>query len=208
MKLLAAVGAVVVAVGVGSAVMPALGDPMLALSNPQFDTLTPIDSVPSSQQITTVFNNSSTDALAGLRQLANPPPTESVDRGVQLRSVRALIHYCATSPCAKADPAHMTLVAIADNPIYGSARTGSDLLVLRAALEALGALKVPDDVDRLAAQLQHPSRDIRAVAARALRDLGNTQAIPALRARYNIEQVEQVKTALSDALRILGQPVP
>ena len=110
MKLLAAVGAVVVAVGVGSAVMPALGDPMLALSNPQFDTLTPIDSVPSSQQITTVFNNSSSDALAGLQQLANPPPMESVDRGVQLRSVRALIHYCATSPCAKADPAHMTLV--------------------------------------------------------------------------------------------------
>jgi hypothetical protein len=154
-----------------------------------------------------VFNNSSTDALASLRQLANPPPTEFVDRGVQLRAVRALIHYCATTPCGDLDPAHVTLRDIADNPVYRDARVGSDLLVLRAALEALGTLRVPGDMDRIAAQLQHPSRDIRAAAARALRDLGNTQAITPLRARYNIEQVEQVKTAISDALRVLGQPI-
>ena len=201
MKLLAAACALVLAVGLRSGVT----GPVLPLSNPQFDTLTPIDSVPSSQQITKVFNNSSAVALASLQQLANPGPTDSVDRGVQLRSVRALINYCATSPCTENDPAHLTLRDIADSPVYGEARTGSDLLVLRAALEALGALRVTTDMDRIGRQLQHPSRDIRVAAARALRDLGNTNAIPLLRARYNIEEEEQVKTAISDALRVLAQ---
>lgn len=205
MKRLAAFGcALACAVGLGAG-SRALGDTMLALSNRQFDALTPIDSVPSSQQITKAFNDNSTDALAGLRQLANPPVGTFVDRGVQLRSVRALIHYCATTPCPESDPAHTTLVEIASSEVYQLARTGSDVLVLRAALEALGALQVPSDYVLIGKQLQHPSRDIRAAAARALRDLGNTQAIPDLRARYNVEQVEQVKTAISDALRVLGQ---
>ncbi|MEO7091889.1 MAG: HEAT repeat domain-containing protein, partial [Polyangiales bacterium] len=177
------------------------------LTQPVINTLTPIDSLPSSQQINTAFNNSTSEALASLQQIANPPPTTTIDRGVQLRAVRALIHYCAATPCADADPAHMTLKAIATNPIYRDARAGSDLLVLRAALESLGALKVPLDIDILKDQLQHPSRDIRAATARALRDLGNTQAITPLRARYNVEQVPQVQTAISDALRVLGQPV-
>lgn len=197
--------AVAIAVALGAGMAIAVGDSVLALSNPQFDTLTPIDSVPSSQQITKVFNNNSSDALAGLQQLANPPAGTFVDRGVQLRSVRALIHYCATTPCGQADPAHMTLRAIASDPVYADARSGGELLVLRAALEALGVLRVPVDIDLLVPQLQHPSRDIRAGAARALRDLGNTNAIPFLRARLNIEDEAQVKTAISDALRVLGQ---
>ncbi len=205
MKRLAGIACVLacaVALGSGSR---ALGDTMLALSNPQFDALTPIDTVPSSQQITKAFNDNSNDALAGLRQLANPPVGTFVDRGVQIRSVRALIHYCAASPCTESDLAHSTLVEIASADVYRLAQAGSDLLVLRAALEALGALRVPSDYVLIGKQLQHPSRDIRAAAARALRDLGNTQAIPDLRARYNVEQVEQVKTAISDALRVLGQ---
>jgi hypothetical protein len=182
----------------------ALGDSAFAVSQPVFDTLTPIDSLPSSQQITTVFNNSSSEALFNLQQIAHP--TGPMDRGVQLRAVRALIHYCASSPCADGDPAHVTLKDIATTPVYRDARVGSDLLVLRTALEALGALKVPTDISILVPQLQHPSRDIRAAVARALRDLGNTQAIPPLRARYNVEQEAQVQTAISDALRVLGQP--
>jgi len=80
--------------------------------------------------------------------------------------------------------------------------------VLRATIEALGVLRVPDDVTLLVPQLNHPSRDIRAATARALRDLGNTQAIVPLRARYDQDQVDQVKVAISDALRVLGQPIP
>jgi len=201
MKLLGAACASVFALGI------AFGDTALQLSNPQYDTLTPIDSVPSSQQITTVFNNSTGDALVGLQALANPPPMSNPDRGVQLRSVRALIHYCATSPCAENDPAHVTLLAIANDAVYRDARSGSELLVLRATLESLGVLQIPSDLNILVPQLQHPSRDIRATAARALRDLGNTQAIGPLRARLTIETVPQVKTAISDALRVLGQPI-
>jgi HEAT repeat protein len=80
-------------------------------------------------------------------------------------------------------------------------------LRMKAAIEALGVLRIPDDVSILLPQLDHPSRDIRASAAHALRDLGNTQAIPTLRARYQQEQVQQVRIAISDALRVLGQPI-
>jgi hypothetical protein len=201
-KLLGVAGVLVFAVALR--VTPVLGDSALPLSNPQYDTLTPLDSVPSSQQITKVFNDSS-NALTSLQEIASFPPSSGVDRGVQLRAVRALIHYCATSPCTDLDPAHMTLKNI--ELAYRDVRAGSDLLILRAAIESLGVLKVPADYTILTAQLQHPSRDIRATTARALRDLGNTQAIPYLRARLNIEQVDQVKTALSDALRVLDQPI-
>ncbi len=201
MKLLGAACAIVLAVGLRSGI----SDSAFAISQPVFDTLTPIDSLPSSQQITTVFNNSTSEALSSLQQIAHPPGGTFVDRGVQLRAVRALIHYCAATPCADGDPAHQTLVAIASDPIYRDARSGSDLLVLRAALESLGVLRVPADLGVLVPQLQHPSRDIRAAVARGLRDLGNTQAITPLRARYNVEQEPQVQTAISDALRVLGQ---
>lgn len=199
MKLLGAACVVVLAVGLRSGA----GDPAFAISQPVFDALTPVDSLPSSQQLTMVFNNSPAEALSGLQQIANPPATVFVDRGVQLRAVRALIHYCATTPCPDTDPAHQTLLEISS--VYAGARSGSDLLVLRAALESLGVLKVPQDIGVLVPQLQHPSRDIRATVARALRDLGNTQAITPLRARYNIEREPQVQTAISDALRVLAQ---
>ncbi|MBL0218500.1 MAG: HEAT repeat domain-containing protein [Myxococcales bacterium] len=185
--------------------LPAHGDTTFQLTQPVIDTLTPIDSLPSSQQINTAFNNSPAEALASLQQIANP--TGPMDRGVQIRAVRALIHYCATTPCTDPDPAHTTLVQIAIAPRYRDSRSGGDLLVLRAAIESLGALRVPGDASTLILQLQHPSRDIRASVARALRDLGNTQAITPLRARYNIETSKQVQLAISDALRVLGQPL-
>jgi hypothetical protein len=198
-KLAGAAGLVAIVLGAS-----ALAD--VTLTQPMINALTPIDSVPSSQQINQAFNGSASEALASLQQLANP--TNFVDRGVQIRAVRALIHYCQTTPCGESDPAHLTLREIALLPKYKDSRFGSDLLVLRAAIESLGVLQVPMDVDILVPQLQHPSRDIRAAVARALRDLGNTQAIVPLRARYNIETSEQVQLAISDALRVLGQPVP
>lgn len=183
--------------------LPAQSDDALQISQPLIDALTPIDSLPSSQQINAVFGDSRVEALANLQLIAHPSGT--VDRGVQLRAVRALVHYCETTPCGAADPAHVTLVAIATDPRYRDSRSGSDVLVFRGALEALGVLQVPSDVSILVPQLEHPSRDIRATTARALRDLGNTQAILPLRARYQQEQVAQVRLAISDALRVLGQ---
>ena len=195
MRLVAAIGLLLVAAG-------ARGD-VPQLTQPIINALTPIDTLPSSQQINQVFNDNPNEALANLVELANP--SAFVDRGVQLRAVRALIHYCSVTPCPAADTAHMTLLAVADR--YKDARAGSDVLVLRAALESLGVLRVTDDRLVLEPQLQHPSRDIRSATAHALRDLGNTQAITPLRTRYLVEDVPQVQNALSDALRVLGQPI-
>jgi HEAT repeat protein len=180
----------------------ASGDP-LQLTQPVINALTPIDSVPSTTQLNTVFNNSEAEALSNLVSIALSDGT--VDIGVQLRAIRALSHYC-TAPCGTHE-AHTTLTTVATTPRYRDARHGSDLLVLRAAIEALGVLRIPGDISLLVPLLDHPSRDIRAATAHALRDLGNTQAIPALRARYQQEQSQQVKIAVSDALRVLGQPL-
>lgn len=184
----------------------AYGD-ALVLTQPVINALTPIDSIPSSNQLNNVFNGSEVEALSNLTAIALSQGM--VDLGVQLRAIRALTHYCRT-PC-ETHEAHEAIETIATNPRYRDARRGSDLLVLRAAIESLGVLRIPTDVGTLTFQLDHPSRDIRAAAAHALRDLGNTQAIPALRARYQQEQVgprgEQVRIAISDALRVLGQPI-
>lgn len=196
MRLAATLGLLLIAGGV-RADIPQLTQPVI-------NALTPIDSLPSSDQINQAFNDNPSEALASLMEIANP--SSVVDRGVQLRAVRALIHYCATTPCTDNDPAHMTLRDVATR--YETARTGSDVLVLRAALESLGVLRVPTDLGLIVQHLQHPSRDIRATTARALRDLGNTQAIAPLRARYADEEFDQVRLAISDALRVLGQPVP
>ena len=86
-----------------------------------------------------------------------------------------------------------------------TAHDGSQVLLLRAAIETLGTMRVSSDASTLQPLLDHPSRDIRAATARALRDLCNNQAITPLRARYSVEMTDQVKLAISEALRILGQ---
>jgi HEAT repeat protein len=192
-----------IAVALALFVSAAVYGDALVLSQPVINALTPIDSLPSSDQLNGVFNDSEIEALANLQMIALAQGT--VDLGVQLRAIRALTHYCK-APCGTHE-AHATIETIATTPRYRDARRGSDLLVLRAAIEALGVLRIPGDVTILLPQLDHPSRDIRAAAAHALRDLGNTQAIPALRARYQQEQVKQVAIAISDALRVLGQPI-
>lgn len=192
--------AITLALGAG---LTASGD-VAQLTQPVINALTPIDSTPSSKQLNAVHNNDAQEALANLVAIAL---SENIDRGVQLRAVRALPQYCPL-PCAPAHDAHATLITLITTPRYQDARVGSELLMLRATIEALGVLRVPDDVNLLVPQLNHPSRDIRAATARALRDLGNTQAIVPLRARYDQDQVDQVKFAISDALRVLGQPVP
>jgi hypothetical protein len=171
-------------------------------------TLSTIDQIPTKQQITTAFGGSDQHALDELVAIAGAPdttvdPLQGVDAGIKLRAIHALAKYCVASPCAAADPAHAAVAQV-----VGATRTatsGSQVLFLRAAVETLGAMRVSTDAPTLWPLLDHPSRDIRAATARALRDLCNNQAIPPLRARYSAEMTDQVKLAISEALRILGQ---
>lgn len=173
------------------------------------NTLTTIDVVPTKQQIDSAFGSEQT-ALQNLTAIAADSDPDSV--GIRLRAIHALAKYCGTPPsvpCAADDVAHQTVVlVIAELKASATPEAplkGSHVLILRAAIETLGMMKVAADVSILAPLLEDPSRDIRAAAARGLRDLCNPQAITPLRERYNSEPTDQVKLAISEALRILAQ---
>jgi hypothetical protein len=168
-------------------------------SDPQLVThaLTTIDTVPTKTQLDSVFPSG--EALLGLSAIARDG---AADQGMRLRAIHALAKYC-TIPCSTSEVAHETLMQlIVDNR---QQQSGYGLLLLRASIETIGSLRVASDVSVLVPLLDHPSRDIRAATARALRDLCNLQAITPLRVRYTSESTEQVKLAISEALRILGQ---
>jgi hypothetical protein len=172
-----------------------------ALSIPIQNTLTATDTVPTTSEIDTVFTDHAT-ALSSLSSIAQDPGT---DVGIRIRALHALTNYC-TAPCADADAAHQALVQF----IMASAgdQTGTTIVMLRGAIEALGPQRVGTDLPLLVPLLAHPSRDIRAATAHALRDLCNTQAITPLRTQLGSETTDQVRLAISEALRILGQPSP
>lgn len=180
-------------------VMSASGE-TVTLTPQQRNTLTQLDALPSRDQLDSVHDDSPQTAIATLRAVALD---SSGDAAVQIRAIRALAQYCA-APCAEDDESHTTIVTLVTTPRYRDARTGTDLLVLRAGIESLGLLRVADDIDLVIPQLSHPSRDIRAAAAHALRDIGNPAAIDALRARLVGEQLEQVRRALEEAVSALG----
>lgn len=159
------------------------------------NALTTIDTVPSKPLLDTAFTG---EALTGLSSIARDV---GADAGMRLRAIHALAKYC--EPCSPSEVAHDTLTELIGT--HRLATTGYELLVLRAAIETIGVLEVASDVTLLVPLLDHPSRDIRAASARALRDLCNPQAVPPLRVRYTVESTEQVKLAISEALRVLGQ---
>ena len=164
--------------------------------------LTSIDQIPTKQQITGAFSNDEQQALLSLAAIANDPdPTADV--GIRLRAIHALAKYCAATPCAANDTAHTAVATVITTT--ATAHDGAQVLLLRAAIETLGTMRVSSDAATLQPLLDHPSRDIRAATARALRDLCNNQAVTPLRARYSVEMTDQVKLAISEALRILGQ---
>lgn len=165
-----------------------------ALSTQAQNTLSPIDTVPTRPELDQVFAGS---AQAQTQLIAVAENTDPSNVPFRLRAIAALGNYPGTA-------AHQALLDII--AATSSARSGSNLLVLRAAIETLGHLQVPSDLDTLTPLLEHPSRDIAAAAALALGNLCNTNAIPYLRTRYGeAGTVAQVKLAISEALRILGQ---
>lgn len=184
---------------VGALAAIASGD-TIALSSQVQNTLTTIDTVPTRQQLDSAFGNQPQVALQSLSSLAGDNGT---DVGIRLRAIHALAKYCAASPCTTSDVAHQSLTTLISQTRTETA--GAPLLVLRAGIETLGMMRVAADVDTLVPLLDHSSRDIRASTAKALADLCNTQASSPLRVRYARETSEQVKLAISEALRILGQ---
>lgn len=191
---------VLVAIIVTGTVAIATGDPVL-LDQDALNTLTAIDMVPTKQQINRAFDNDEQKARDSLATIATDPDPQNV--AVRLRAIHALAKYCGTpTACTASDVAHQSIASVIT--ANKTATTGSPVLVLRAAIETLGTMKVAADVSTLVPLLNHPSRDIRAATARALRDLCNAQAITPLRARYSAETTDQVKLAISEALRILG----
>ena len=190
---------VVIAVVLTGVVALATGTPSM---DEESNTLSTIDQIPTKPQLDQAFGS---DALASLAAIANPPadPSPNIDPGIRLRAIHALTKYCTSNPCGAGDLAHQSVVSVITATRL--AQTGTQVLLLRAAVETLGAMRVSTDVSTLTLLLDHPSRDIRAATARALRDLCNPQAITPLRTRYSSEMTDQVKLAISEALRILGQ---
>jgi len=175
--------------------LPARGELPTTLDTPVLHALTPIDVLPSKEDLFEVFPDPTTE-------LGKIALDDSADLGVQLRAIRSLSQFC--NSCGTAPP-RSTLVAVI-NRVSPTDHSGPTTLRLRAGIEALGAARSgnPDDVPLLIPFLDHSSRDIRVAAARALRDICDTRAIVPLRARYQQETVAQVKLVLSAALRDLG----
>ncbi|HEU4615006.1 MAG TPA: HEAT repeat domain-containing protein [Kofleriaceae bacterium] len=167
------------------------------------NALTTIDMIPTRQQLDNAFAKEKLIPLATLIELATTDDTSRDGIAIRLRAIHALAKYCNPTPCTASDPVHQAVASVV--PATQNAATGSSVLLLRAAVETLGIMRVSTDVNTLIPLLDHPSRDIRAATARALRDLCNTQAITPLRTRYSGELTDQVKLAISEALRILGQ---
>jgi hypothetical protein len=173
------------------------------LSQPLLDVLTPVDSIPSQQDLLTVFTTDN-EAVSKLVEIVSDP---SSDVGVELRAIHALTQYRRAESGVGAIP-HDTLVNIV-LPRFGLATSGSDLLLLSATIQAIGSYPDKDATNDLAALLpflDHASRDVRVATAHALRDLGNTNALIPLANRQKVEHVNQVELAINEALRVLGTP--
>jgi HEAT repeat protein len=163
------------------------------------DALTQIDTAPSTDTLNGMFPTPQA-ALDNLRRIA----LDATEFGVQLRAIRALPAYCP-SPCTDSPVRDTLLLLIANDS--RTMHTPQDILRLRAAVEALGAThsRLAGDVTLLKPLLDDVSRDVRATAVRALRNICNQDAITPLSTHYQSEKTEQVKHEIYDALRDLLQ---
>ena len=171
--------------------------------------LTAIDTLPTSSQLDSAFGGSGT-ALPNLAAIAQD---STVDAGIRLRAIHALTFFCPVRDdgsgqlvpdCQPGDSAYDALVA--EITSLAGVRSGSDVLILRAAIASFGKVGAhvePDAYMLLLPFLSHGSRDIRSTTARALADLGDCDAVTALRTRYQDEPFDQVRLAISAALRSL-----
>lgn len=183
-------------------------DTPLSLSQDNIQTLTPIDTLPSTAALARTFMG--TDPLGKLEDIALSKDP-ALDLGVQLRAIRSLPMYCAL--CDRTSVPYTTLATLLEPENQPSAPTSHDVLRLRATIEAFGALKSPetDNYTFLLPFLNNTSRDIRAATALALGQFCNDPSEPisqALIMRSVAENApggsQQVEIAISAALRDLA----
>lgn len=173
----------------------------------QIQILTPIDTTWSKSQLESLPDQYKVTQA----QLQDTASDGSASPGLRLRAIHALSSYCAVqapSPCPDTDPAHQVLAGLI--VANGSAHSGADLLILRGAIEAIGPMHGSNDAAKLVPLLDHPSRDIRATTALALGAVcdNSPTTLQALHQRYSNESTDQVKLAISAALRMLSACVP
>lgn len=202
MKKLLAIGSVIFAALVAGA------GTVDSLNENQLDALTTIDTVPTRA----LYESLPSEAKLDQAQLQAIAADGSASPAYRLRAIHALSTYCvipappAPQTCPDTDPAHQTLAALIT--ANGSAHAGADLLILRGAIEAIGPLRGSNDAATLVPLLDHPSRDIRSTTALALGAVcdNSPTTLQALHQRYSNESTDQVKLAISAALRMLPCP--
>jgi HEAT repeat protein len=151
------------------------------------DALGGVDYVPSQPELDAILD-------APVEDLIGIAADTGVDAGIRIRAYRALALY----PTAESEAALRAAITT-----HAAAVTGTPVIYLRAAMESLALVAIADAVDALLPQLDHPTRDIRCAAARALELTGSAAAVNPLRARLIIEPSEQVRQAITKALRAL-----
>jgi hypothetical protein len=190
--------------------LPASGD-QAALPPAVVIALTPLDTLPSKSDVDSAFTPE--PALDNLIAIAR---TSTADLGVALHAIRMLPLYCSdAASCGDGTPIHDTLFTIISEyvAVLGqSPLAPQDVLRLRAAVEALGAIRsaLSNDADLLAspALIDHDSRDVRVTVVRALRMLSSCAAVNPLKQRNVNEPSPQVKLAIVGALQSLALQCP
>lgn len=160
---------------------PPDGDPAVV------EELSGIDYVPTRSSLDDLFDGAAAEDLIELA-------AEEPDPGVRMRALRALALYPGDETAA-------ALRAAIDE--HGGQETGTATLMTRLAALSLAKVDGAAAVLDLAALLEHDSRDVRASVAEALAETGSPSAVPILRDRLPVEPIEQVRLAITDALRKL-----
>lgn len=164
-------------------------------------TMTAIDSVPTKQHLTALLG--ADNELTMLRSYALDP---DVDFGMRLRAIRAMAHFCPEQP----QQCHTAIRDVFQDIDAASDPPGWKILRQRAAIESLGVARsgLPEDRQLLLGFLNHSSRDLRVTSVRAMRDLCDPAVLPDLRHRYALDDSQQVRLAIAQAVEVLEQCGP
>jgi HEAT repeat protein len=92
--------------------------------------------------------------------------------------------------------------AIAEHASFDTL-VGVEVIFAKAAMDSLAAVAGDNAVSPIAVVLDHPSRDLRVSAARALAKTASANAIPPLQTRLQTETDNLVSLALQRALSAL-----